>query len=144
MTELLEWRNETRRLGDLTKWPNNPKYITKENAARLVESYKEFGQPEPLIIGPDDEVYNGNQRSDVWLEAFGEDFVVDVRVASRKLTEKEKQKYTILSTWGATGSPDFEVLGNLYEVDDLKEYGFPMYLIDGQESDRESFDPPGS
>ena len=40
----IEWHNETRRLGELTPWADNPAEISESEAARLLESLKDFGQ----------------------------------------------------------------------------------------------------
>jgi hypothetical protein len=38
------------RLGDLIPWGDNPKYSTKEDAKRLLETEQEFGQPIPFCV----------------------------------------------------------------------------------------------
>jgi len=47
-----------------------------------------------------------------------------VRVASRALTEKEREKLTVYLHKGAAGDWDFDVLANEFELDDLLEWGF--------------------
>jgi len=89
------WTNERRRLADLQPWPRNPRQIKTDQAKRLVESFDQFGQVETIAIGPDCEIYNGHQRLNVLLQQHGGDYEVDVRLASRALTEKEREKLTI-------------------------------------------------
>ena len=119
----ITWSTETRKLSELIPWEKNPRTITQGQAERLVESVEEFGQVETLAIGPDNEIYNGHQRQ--WVLAQDDpDMVVDVRVASRPLTEDERKKLTIYLHKGAAGEWDFDVLANEFEVDELLEWGF--------------------
>lgn len=118
------WTNEKRRLGDLTPWPRNPRQIKKAEAARLAESLDNFGQVDVFAVGPDGELYNGHQRLAVWSREHGPDFEVDVRVSSRPLSEKERERLTVLLHRGAVGSWDFDLLANEFDVEELIEWGF--------------------
>ena len=120
----LSWANEKRKLSDLVPWPRNPRQIDQEDAGRLSESLDEFGQVEVIAIGPGNEVYNGHQRLSVWAEEHGPDLQVDVRVSSRPLTEKEREKLTIFLHQGAVGEWDFDTLMSEFELPDLLNWGF--------------------
>ena len=126
----ITWTNEVRKLGDLTPWPINPRQINKTEAARLSQSLDEFAQVETIAIGPGDEVYNGHQRLNVWMSEHGPDYEVDVRVASRELTEDERKKLTVFLHKGATGEWDFDLLANNFDVDDLLDWGFDSKELD--------------
>jgi hypothetical protein len=54
---------------------------------------------------------------------------VDVRVASRELSEKEREKLTVFLHKGAAGEWDFDVLANEFEVDDLLDWGFKEFEL---------------
>jgi hypothetical protein len=95
----------------------------------LQESLDEFGQPETIAIGPGNEIYNGHQRLKSWADKFG-DIDVDVRVANRALTEKEREKLTVFLHKGAAGEWNFDVLANEFEVDDLLDWGFEKAELD--------------
>ena len=125
----ISWTNEKRKLSELTPWPRNPRQINKEEAGRLSKSLKEFNQIETIAIGPKNEVYNGHQRLNVWADDYGPDFEVDVRVSSRKLTEKEREKLTIYLHKGATGEWDWDLLANEFEVEDLLDWGFEDFEL---------------
>jgi len=129
----ITWTDETRQLTALSPWARNPRKIENAQAKRLQESFKEFGQPEQIVIGPDNELYNGHQRLKSWLSKFG-DIEIDVRVSSRPLTEKEREKLTIYLHKGAVGEFDFDILSAEFEFDDLLEWGF--------EADELGFDLP--
>lgn len=90
---------------------------------RLQESLAEFGQVEPVCIGPANELYNGHQRLKSWAAKYG-DIEIDVRVSSRALTEKEREKLTVFLHKGAAGEWDFDALANEFELDELMDWGF--------------------
>jgi len=129
--EPLTWRNETRKLCELIPWQFNPRQIDAAHGKRLVHSREKFGQVEPISIGPNNQLYNGHQRLKQWGDAFGPDFVVDVRVASRELTEEELQELVILLHEGAVGRFDFDMLANWPNVDvpQLVDWGMSPYQL---------------
>jgi hypothetical protein len=51
-------------------------------------------------------------------------------VASRALTEKEREKLTVFLHKGAAGDWNFDVLANEFELDDLLEWGFEKPELD--------------
>lgn len=126
----ITWTNERRRLRDLVPWPRNPRQIKDAQAKRLAQSFDEFGQVETIAIGPDNEVYNGHQRLNVLAAQHGHDYEVDVRVASRPLSEKEREKLTVFLHRGAVGEWDFDTLANEFELEDLLEWGFEKRELD--------------
>jgi hypothetical protein len=132
----IQWTNEKRNLTQLIPWPRNPRQIKGAQVKRLQDSFEEFGQPEQIVIGPANELYNGHQRLKSWLSEFG-DIEIDVRVSSRPLSEKEREKLTVYLHKGAVGEWDFDILGNEFELDELLEWGFEPFelgLDDGDES----------
>lgn len=120
----ITWTNERRKLSELIPWPRNPRQISKDQAKRLAESFDIFGQVETIAVGPNNEVYNGHQRLNVLMDKHGPEHMVEVRVASRELTEKEREKLTVFLHKGAAGEWDFDTLANEFEVGELLEWGF--------------------
>ena len=120
----ITWTNERRKLSDLVPWPRNPRQIRQDQAKRLNESLADFAQVETIAIGPENEIYNGHQRLNVWAAEHGPDFEVAVRVSSRELSEKERERLTVLLHKGAAGEWDFDILANEFELDELLEWGF--------------------
>lgn len=136
MSENLTWRNEQRRLGDLLEWEQNPKRLTEEAAESLQTSIRKFGFAVPILIDPDGEIIDGNQRHRLlaMMDEYGPDAVVDVRVASRKLTWDERREFVIRLV-EAQAEWDFDALANIYEPEELAEWGFTSF-------DFEDFMPP--
>jgi len=126
--QAIYWTNERRKLSDLVPWPRNPRQIKADQAQRLVESLDEFNQVETFAIGPQNEVYNGHQRLAAWADKYGPDLEIDVRVSSRPLSEKEREKLTIFLHKGAAGEWNFDVLSE-WDVPDLLKWGFKSYEL---------------
>lgn len=120
----ITWTNERRKLSDLIPWEHNPRVIKQKQAERLVDSVETFGQVETLAIDCDNNILNGHQRYSVLAGQYGMDYEVDVRVASRPLTERERQQLTVYLHKGATGDFDMDLLANTFELDDLLAWGF--------------------
>lgn len=110
MTSALTWTNVTATLGSLKPWAHNPRYSTKAQAKRLLQSWKELGQFQTIAIGPEGEVYDGHQRLSALLTVHGPDYAIDARQASRALTDEERQKLVITAHVGAVGSWDWDKL----------------------------------
>jgi len=138
MDKPITWTNEKRKLRDLKPWPRNPRVIKNKQAERLVESVQDFGQVETLAIGPDGELYNGHQRLSVLAGAYGLDYEVDVRVASRPLSEKERERLTVYLHRGTTGEFDFDILANEFEIDDLLSWGFDAFELGIEEPEADA------
>ena len=139
----ITWANEKRTLSQLIPWPRNPRQIKGASVKRLQESFNEFGQVETVAVGPGNEVYNGHQRLKSWFTEFG-DVEVDVRVSSRPLTEKEREKLTVYLHKGATGDFDFEILANEFELTDLLEWGFEPFEFGLEDEKPEPAEDPGA
>lgn len=129
MAKKITWTNEKRRLGELIPWERNPRQINREQAERLAESFDEFGQVEPIAVSPTNDIYNGHQRLKVLMAKHGADFEVEVRVSSRALTEKEREKLTIYLHKGAAGEWDFDALANEFDLDELLDWGFSEHEL---------------
>lgn len=121
--QAITWTNERRKLSDLIPWERNPRRIQDAQAERLVDSVETFGQVETLAIDPSNGVLNGHQRLSVLAGQYGMDYEVDVRVASRPLTEKEREKLTVYLHRGASGDWDWEELEG-WDTGDLLTWGF--------------------
>ena len=125
----ITWSNQRRKLSELVPWERNPRQITDKQAKRLEESFEQFGQVEIIAIGPENQIYNGHQRLKVLSQKYGADYEVDVRVASRALTEKEREKLTVYLHKGAAGDWDYDLLANEFELPDLVEWGFEPFEL---------------
>ncbi len=143
MAEPLTWHDDRKRLGDLTPRADNPRYIDEEGARRLVRSYAEYEQPWPLLVNPDGTLLDGHQRLSTWIEEYGEDFEVDVRIPSRPLTQKEWQRLTVLGHEGAKGEWDFGKLNDWgLDTEELTDWGFDAAELEAWGFDFAEDEPP--
>jgi hypothetical protein len=132
-TKSITWRNEKRKLKDLVAWEHNPRRISEQAGRLLAASLEEFGQIQTLAIEPDGTIIDGHQRESVWAacDKFGLNFQVDVRVSSRKLTDKERGRLVTLLHEGTTGEFDWEKLANMpgMEIGDFVLAGFDQKVL---------------
>ena len=127
----IAWTNGTRKLSDLIPWEHNPRQLTEKQAEQLQASIRKYGQVIPFVISPHDAIYDGHQRQNAigLMDDYGPHIDVDVRISSRDLTEPEQKELTI-RLHENTGEWDFDGLANLFDVDELKEWGFPEWRLD--------------
>jgi DNA modification methylase len=119
------WTNEERTLGQLSEWPNNPRYSTSEDASAIVESFGEWGQTQPLLIDPDNKLIDGHQRLKALIAKYGAGFVVQVRVSDRRFTEKQRRKFVADTHLKATGKWDWPKIAAWDDGEtDLADWGF--------------------
>ena len=130
MAESINWHNEVRRIKDLIPYVANPRQITEKQAKDLKASLAKFGLADPLIINTNNELIGGHQRKKILETLMGvaPDFEVDVRVPDRELTIDESRELNIRLNKN-TGSWDFDVLANEFELPDLVEWGFEPFEL---------------
>lgn len=124
MTDIT-WTNDTRKLSDLVPWEHNPKRMTKKQAEGLRLSIERFGFAVPFLVSPDGDIYDGHQRQALMgaIREYGPNATVDVRVSSRPLTDDERRELVVRLKQNQAGW-DFDMLPNLYEREELIEWGF--------------------
>jgi len=124
MTDIT-WTNDTRRLSDLVPWEHNPKRMTKKQAEGLRLSIERFGFAVPFLVSPDGDIYDGHQRQTLMgaIKEYGPNATVDVRVSSRPLDDDERRELVVRLKQNQAGW-DFDMLPNLYEREELLEWGF--------------------
>jgi len=121
----IEWHTEQRKLSDLAEWPKNPRQLSDHDAEEIKRSIARFGLADPLVVNANDQIIGGHQRKRIMLlmECYGHDALVDVRIPSRELTEKEAEELGIRLNRNL-GEFDFDVLANEFDLDDLLDWGF--------------------
>ena len=131
MTEQpITWTNETRKLSDLIPWDVNPRQLTEKQAEHLQKSLRKFGLAQPFLISPDDDIYDGHQRTKLMdiMKEWGHDADIDCRMSSRLLTDDERREL-VVRLHENTGEWDFDTLANVYEVEELGDWGMEEWKI---------------
>jgi hypothetical protein len=119
----LTWHNDKAKLKDLVPCSYNPRMLTKKQYADLKLSLEKFDLAEVPAIDTDNKIIAGHQRITVLIDLYGKNHEIDIRKPNRKLTKKEFDEYLTRSNKN-TGSWDFEILANQFELGDLVEWGF--------------------
>jgi len=129
---MIQWTSDKRRLADLIPWDNNPRQLKEMQAEHLEISLDKFGLAIPFLISPNNEIYDGHQRQALMqmMTQYGPGAAVDVRVSDRLLTMQER-KELVIRLHENTGEWDFDVLANVYDADELAEWGFPDWKLEG-------------
>jgi 16S rRNA G966 N2-methylase RsmD len=105
--------------------PTNPRILSKKNHDDLLKSFEEFDYVELVAINKDNTILAGHQRVHIMIELGWSDKEIEVRVPSKQLTKKQADEYLIRSNRN-TGTWDFDILANNFEMDELCEWGFTL------------------
>lgn len=122
MKNPITWKTETRRVRDLIEYQGNPRIISDHQMEILQKSLRKFSLAEIPAINTDNTVLAGNQRIKALALLEKMDEFIDVRVPSRKLTEKEAEEYLLVSNRGG-GEWNWEALKS-FSPDLLQNVGF--------------------
>jgi ParB family transcriptional regulator, chromosome partitioning protein len=115
----------TVKLADLTPYKNNARTHTEEQIQRIVESIKEFGWTNPVLIDPKMGVIAGHARLEA-AKRIGMEEVPCIVLAG--LTEAQKRAYLIADNKLAINAGWDEKLLAM-EFSDLKNLGFNLDLL---------------
>ena len=134
---LLKWHNSTIKLKDLKGYKYNPRQVTDKQYRDLKASLTHFGLVEIPVINLDNTIIAGHQRIKILSVLEGPEFEIDIRVPDVMLSEADFREYLIRSN-ANTGEWDFDVLGNHFELEELKEWGLePLPDFGGPSDDVE-------
>ncbi len=118
----LTWHTVQKRVNDLIPQDVNPRTITDKQMSDLKKSLTRYNLVEIPAIDINGKILAGHQRIKA-LQFLGRgEEVIDVRIPSRKLTEKEAKQYLIASN-ALGGDWDFEKLKS-FDLDLLLDVGF--------------------
>ena len=119
------WRTEKRKIGELIEWSKNPRKMSRYEFEHIKKSIDKFGIADPLIVNFDGTIIGGHQRKKVLLDAglLKPEDEIDVRIPDRQLSTREAEELAIRLNKN-TGSWDFDLLMENFEMPDLIEWGF--------------------
>ncbi len=122
-SKLIKWRQVKKQTHDLKPHPYNPRTIKGAEYERLKKSIKEIGYNQRILVNRDDVVLSGNQRLIALKELEIDE--IEVLVPSRDLTKAEEERILIQSNIN-NGEFDYEILGNVFDLDQLSDWGLPL------------------
>ncbi len=119
----LIWSTVKRRLRDLVPHIHNPRIATESFRQKLTEMIKKFGLVELPAINLDGTILAGHQRIAILLALYGPDYVIEVRLPSRRLTKAERKTYLLASN-RLHADWDWTALAEHFDIKDLFLTGF--------------------
>jgi hypothetical protein len=120
------------RVADLVPHVANPRKIKAEEKRKLWERLQKFGMIGIPVRDADGTLLSGNRRCEVIVANGLGDMIIDVRTASRKLTDPELKEVMIIENSHA-GEWDLEMLKQEFdELIDLEAYGLGMDELNEQ------------
>lgn len=124
----LKWTTTRRRVNDLIPWHKNPRKISDAQLEKLKTSIERFNYAAPILIDEDQRIVAGHQRCKALIALGRGNEEIDVRIASRKLTEAEFEELAIRDNKNH-GEWDFEGLAK-FDEQLLKTIGFDAAELD--------------
>jgi len=121
----ITWHSEVRKLSDLKPFEGNPRQATEKQEKDLKNSIDKFNLAVPIIINTDNTIIGGHFRYRILLKNGGKEKKVDVRVPSKKLTNKEIKELNLRLNKNL-GEWDFDLLADNFEIDLLEDVGFGL------------------
>ena len=131
---MITWHLETKNLKDLKDHPKNPRHLTKYQEDQIKASLTKFGLAEKPIINTDGTLIGGHQRKKI-LRKLGYK-KIDCWVPSETLTQIQVDELNIRLN-KATGSWDWDILANEWEIPNLLEWGFTLEELELDSSPEE-------
>lgn len=140
-----EWEIVPLKVKDLKPNPDNPRTITEEDFERLKRKIKRQGFRAVIQIDNDGIILGGNQRYHALMDMGYAEKEIPVLKPLFQMTEKDRQE-AIVTDNISDGRWDNEMVANLYNLEDLAEWGFDLNWIekpldpDNPDQEPEDFD----
>jgi len=132
----ITWNTEKRKVSELKEYSKNPRKMSKEQFEQLVSSIEKFDYVELVAIDLDNTIVAGHMRVKALRKLKRNKEEIEVRVPSRKLTDKEFEEYLIRSNLN-TGEWGWDELANEFDPLDLLSYGFTEEQLIGMDKEVE-------
>jgi len=123
---MITWSTQTVSVSQLKPYERNPRMISKESFENLKRSIQEDGYHQRIIANADYSVIGGHQRIKALIELGIKD--VEVLVPNEQLDHDTFRRILIRDNLQA-GEWDFDALANDFDLEELKDWGFPESLI---------------
>lgn len=145
MTDLI-WHTETRFINELDPYPHNPRKMSISQAQQLMKSLDKFNYVELIAIQPNNTIIAGHMRVVALKKLKRDKEKIEVRVPNRMLTNEEMKEYLLRSNKN-TGSWDWDVLADSWELELLHDIGFSEEelvdnILDIEEDEKEGSEKP--
>lgn len=138
---MMNWTLKRFKVKDLKEWPNNPRKLTRTQAAHLEESIRKFGLIDKPVVTQEGLIIGGHARKKILERLAIKE--VDCYVCDKELDEREICELNIRLNKNG-GEFDDDKLANLFNPVDLVHWGFDIedlgisYEEEGSEEQPES------
>jgi DNA modification methylase len=130
-SQVLDWNSKTIKLSELKEYEHNPRKISEKEFKKLVDSIKEDGYHQRILVDSDNTIIGGHQRKKALLEAgINPAQEIEVLVSNRKLTQEELDRINIRDNL-PFGQYDFDILGDRFDIETLIDFGMPEDMLIG-------------
>jgi hypothetical protein len=119
----INWTLQQFNIDELTDYYKNPRSLSEKEFKQLKTSLDKFGMIDKPIVNADSAhtIIGGHQRKHVLEETGVKE--IECWIPDRELSDKEVEELNIRLNKN-TGSWDFDLLANEFELDDLLDWGF--------------------
>ncbi len=118
---MISWTLQKRNINDLKKYERNPRRLSDKEQRHLSDSLDRYGLIDKPIVNEDNTIIGGHQRVSVMAGKGASE--ITCWIPDRYLDEKEVEELNVRLNRN-TGSWDYDVLANVYDVGDLLMWGF--------------------
>ena len=136
---MIKWKLETKYVKELKPHPKNPRKLTKTQYQHLKASIDNFGLIDKPIVNLNNQIIGGHQR--IQLLKKEKQMTVECWIPDIELSDEQVEQLMIRLNQN-TGSFDYDILANQFEVADLIDWGFtPLDFQGYDELEGEKSDP---
>jgi len=118
---MINWHLQTRKINTLKPHPKNPRQLSKQQHHHLSESIAKFGLADKPIINTDGTIIGGHQRVKILKKLKHKE--VECWCPDIQLTDEQVNEFNVRLNKNS-GSFDYDMLANEWEMFDLMEWGF--------------------
>jgi len=127
---MIDWYETRIPLDALKDYPTNPRRISKAAFQQLVNSLKEDGYHQRLIVSQDNVILSGHMRKKALLQAgYKRESSIPCLNPHQDLTP-EQQKRILLRSNGEYGEFDLDIVANDFDIPSLESLAFPPNLLE--------------
>lgn len=135
------WTVAKRKIADLEDYRNNPRKISKDDFNRLVTSIKDDGYHQRLLVNLDGVIIGGHSRKKALLKAgYNVNDEIEVLIPDHLLEGDEFDRVNIRDNLHF-GAYDFDMLGNLFDPQQLVDWGMPEAWLIGEKPEGQERKP---
>lgn len=127
---MLKWKTKSIALGELKEYVHNPRNISQEEFTKLVNSLREDGYHQRILVNKDYTIIGGHQRKKALIEAgFSLSDKIDVLVPDRLLSGEELDRINVRDNL-SFGEYDFDILLDRFDIETLEEFGMSEEMLE--------------